>query len=196
MRIIHRQGREVLGAEARQRTDAELVSDSLAGSEAAYGELVRRYQDTLYRHAERMSGGRDEAADIVQTALIKAYRNLGSCQNPNRVGAWLFRITANTCKDHLKARRKDHVKMEDVPGLVEADGDDPAEALERRSMRSLIDQALRRLPLEQREAFVMKHVEGFSYQEMGQMLGVSVPALKMRVHRARDGLQELLEDLT
>ena len=186
----------MLGAEARQRTDAELVRDSLAGSDAAYGELVRRYQNTLYRHAERMSGGRDEAADIVQTALIKAYRSLGSCQNPNRVGAWLFRITANACKDHLKARRKDHVTIEAVPGLLEADGDDPAEALERRSMRSLIDQALRRLPLEQREAFVMKHVEGFSYQEMGQLLGVSVPALKMRVHRARDELQELLEDLT
>lgn len=186
----------MLGAEARQQTDAELVRDSLAGSDTAYGELVRRHQDTLYRHAERMSGGRDEAADIVQTALIKAYRSLGSCQNPNRVGAWLFRITANACKDYLKARRKDLVKIEDVPGLADAEGDDPAEALDRRRVRSRIDQALRRLPLEQREAFVMKHVEGFSYEEMGQLLGVSVPALKMRVHRARDGLQELLEDLT
>jgi RNA polymerase sigma-70 factor (ECF subfamily) len=186
----------VLRAEAREQTDAELVRDSLAGSDAAYGELVRRYQDTLYRHAERMSGGRDEAADIVQTALIKAYRSLDSCRNPNRVGAWLFRITANTCKDHLKARRRDLLKIDDVPGLVQADGDDPADALDRRSVRSRIDLALRRLPLEQREAFVMKHVEGLSYQEMGQLLGVSVPALKMRVHRARDGLQELLEDLT
>jgi RNA polymerase sigma-70 factor (ECF subfamily) len=62
-------------------------------------------------------------------------------------------------------------------------------------MQARIDLALHRLPLEHREAFVMKHIEGLSYQEMGAVLGVSVPALKMRVHRARDGLQELLEDL-
>jgi RNA polymerase sigma-70 factor (ECF subfamily) len=184
----------VLGAEARLQTDAELVRDSLAGSEAAFGEIVRRYQDLLYRHAERMSGGADEAEDIVQTSLIKAYRNLESCHNPNRVGAWLFRITANTCKDHLKGRRRNRLSLEDVPAL-ETEVGDPVDALDRKGIRARIDLALHRLPLEHREAFVMKHIEGLSYQEMGAVLGVSVPALKMRVHRARDGLQELLEDL-
>lgn len=184
----------MLGAEARQRTDAELVRDSLAGSEAAFGEIVRRYQDLLYRHAERMSGGADDAEDIVQTALIKAHRNLAGCQNPSRVGAWLFRITANACKDHLKGRRRNRLSLDDVPSLETGVGD-PGEALDLKGIRARIDLALRRLPLEHREAFVMKHVEGLSYQEMGELLGVSVPALKMRVHRARDGLQELLEDL-
>jgi RNA polymerase sigma-70 factor (ECF subfamily) len=184
----------VLGAEARQQTDGELVRDSLAGSDAAFGEIVRRYQDLLFRHAERMSGGLDEAEDVVQTALIKAYRNLDTCQNPNRVGAWLFRITANACKDHLKGRRRSRLSLEDAPPL-ESDAGDPADALGRKEIRARIDSALGRLPIEHREAFVMKHIEGLSYREMGEILGVSVPALKMRVHRARDGLQCLLEDL-
>jgi RNA polymerase sigma-70 factor (ECF subfamily) len=184
----------VLAARTQQQTDADLVRQTLAGSEAAYAELVRRYQDVLYRHAERMSGGRDDAEDIVQASLIKAYRSLDRCQNPGRVGAWLFRITANSCKDHLKTRRRNRVSLDDVPGLEE-EGGGPSDAMDRNNLRSRIELALRRLPLEQREAFVMKHVEGFSYQEMSEVLGVSIPALKMRVHRARDGLQELLEDL-
>ena len=184
----------MLGAEARQRSDAELVRDSLAGSEAAFGELVRRHQDLLYRHAERMSGGADDAEDIVQTALIKAHRNLAGCRNPSRVGAWLFRINANVCKDHLKGRRRNRLSLDDIPSL-ETDLGDPGDVLDQGRLRDRIDLALRRLPLEHREAFVLKHVEGMSYQEMGELLGVSIPALKMRVHRARDGFQELLEDL-
>lgn len=183
------------GEQARQRTDSELVRDTLDGSEQAYAELVRRYQDLLYRHAERMAGSPDEAEDIVQRAFIKAYRNLATCQNPDHVGAWMFRITANACKDHLKSRRGDGVAIEDVPGLAGEAGN-PERALELLDLRSRIDSALHRLPADQREAFVMKHVEGMSYQEMGELLGASVPALKMRVHRARDDLQELLGEET
>ncbi len=180
-------------AHARQLSDGELVRAALGGSEEAYAELVRRYQDLLYRHAERMAGNPDEADDIVQLAFIKAYRNLAMCQNPDRVGAWMFRINANACKDHLKSRRRDGVAIEDLPGLA-GDGGDPEQSLELADLRSRIDSALRRLAVDQREAFVMKHVEGMSYEEMGELLGVSVPALKMRVHRARDDLQELLEE--
>ena len=183
------------GAQARHRTDGDLVSEALDGSDEAYAELVRRYQDLLYRHAERMAGSPDEAEDIVQLAFIKAYRNLATCQNPDHVGAWMYRITANACKDHLKSRRSDGVAIDDVPGLAGEDGD-PERALEQLDLRSRIDSALRRLPVDQREAFVMKHVEGMSYQEMGELLGVSVPALKMRVHRAREDLQELLGEGT
>ena len=82
----------MLEAEARQQTDGELVRDSLSGSEAAYAELVRRYQDLLYRHAERMSGSRDEAEDIVQLTFVRGYRSLASCRDPDRVGGWLAAV--------------------------------------------------------------------------------------------------------
>lgn len=181
-------------AQARQLSDGDLVRAVLGGSDGAYAELVRRYQDLLYRHAERMAGSPDEADDIVQLAFIKAYRNLATCRNPEHVGAWMFRITANACKDHLKSRRRDGVAIEEIPGLS-GDAEDPERSLESMDLRSRIEAALRRLPADQREAFVMKHVEGMSYQEMGELLGVSVPALKMRVHRARDDLQELLGEV-
>ncbi len=177
--------------QARRRSDGELVRDALDGSQEAFAALVRRYQDLLYRHAERMTRAPDVAEDVVQLAFIKAHRSLAACNSPDRFGSWLFRIAANTCKDELKSRRNERVSLQDVSVAAGEDAD-PERQLDRRDLRSRIDRALGRLPLDQREAFVMKHVEGLSYQEMEQLLGVSVPALKMRVHRARDGLQELL----
>lgn len=178
-------------ADWEQRTDGELVEQTLAGAEQAYREIVRRYQDMLYRHAERMTGRVDDAEDIVQAAFIKGYGGLRSCRNPDRVGAWLFRIAANGCKDHLKSRRRKDVSFDAAPE-VEAEDGHPDDDLERSELRRQIDGALGQLPDEQREAFVLKHVEGHSYPEISELLDVSVSALKMRVHRAREELQVLL----
>ena len=178
-------------SDIRHVSDAELVSQTLHGSDRAFGELVRRYQDLLYRHAERMTGRQDDAEDVVQSAFIKAHRNLRKCRDPERVGAWLFRIGANACKDFLKSKRAT-VPVDTMTGLASTDGDPEREA-ELGVVRSDIEQALGSLPVEQREAFLMKHVEGWSYAEMSETLDISVPALKMRVHRAREELQVLLQ---
>lgn len=174
-----------------QRSDGDLVEQTLAGADRAYREIVRRYQDLLYRHAERMTGRPDEAEDIVQAAFIKGYGSLSSCRNPDRVGAWLFRIAANGCKDHLKSRRRKDVSF-DATSDFEAEEGNPGENLDRSELRREIESALSGLPEDQREAFVLKHAEGWSYPEISERLGVSVPALKMRVHRAREELQILL----
>lgn len=153
---------------------------------------MRRYKDALYRYAERMTGRSDDAADVVQQAFIKGFRNLERCRDPERVGGWLFRIAVNLCKDHLKGRVKREVPLESGEPLRATRGL-PEEGVERAEIREEIYRALQALSDEQREAFVLKHVEGWSYEEMAEKLDVSVPALKMRVHRARDQLQELLE---
>ncbi len=168
------------------------MDGALRGSDQAFGEIVRRYQDLLYRHAERMTGRQDEAEDVVQSAFIKAHRNLAKCRDRERVGAWLFRIGANACKDFLKSKRAT-VPVDDLPGLP-SPGDGPDRESELGRVRNDIERALQRLPLEQREAFLMKHVEGWSYAEMAEAMEVSVPALKMRVHRAREELQVLLRE--
>lgn len=178
-------------SDIRHVSDAELVRHALQGSDRAFGELVRRYQDLLYRHAERMTGRQDDAEDVVQSAFIKAHRNLRKCRDPERVGAWLFRIGANSCKDFLKSKRAT-VSVDAMTGLASTDGD-PERETELGVVRSEIEQALGRLPVEQREAFLMKHVEGWSYAEMSETLDASVAALKMRVHRAREELQVLLQ---
>jgi len=178
-------------SEIRHSSDAELVHQALQGSDRAFGEIVRRYQDLLYRHAERMTGRQDDAEDVVQSAFIKAHRNLRRCRDPERVGAWLFRIGANTCKDFLKSKRT-YIPVDQLPGLLATAGD-PEREVEMGRVRDQIERALQSLPVEQREAFLMKHVEGWAYHEMSETLKVSVPALKMRVHRAREELQALLQ---
>ncbi len=179
-------------ARESEPSDAAVVHDVLNGNQQAYAILVARYQDMLYRHAARMTGRPDEASDIVQAAFIKGYENLESCRDAERVGAWLFRINANQCKDYLKSRRRKNLRLDDAAPLP-SDSGDPEESAERVQLRDRITEALERLSPEEREAFVLKHIEGFSYHEMADMLDASVPALKMRVHRAREGLQNLLE---
>lgn len=165
----------------------------LAGDQEAYGILVRRYKDVLYRYAERMTGRADDAADVVQQAFIKGFRSLDRCRDPERVGGWLFRIAVNLCKDQLKGRAKREVSIE-AAGPLKATRGLPEEGAERAEIREEIYRALQSLSDEQREAFVLKHVEGWSYEEMAEKLDTSVSALKMRVHRAREQLQELLEN--
>ena len=173
-------------------SDAEVVRDVLAGDDDTFAILVRRYKDVLYRYAERMTGRSDDAADVVQQAFIKGFRNLERCREPERVGGWLFRIAVNLCKDQLKGRARREIPLESGEPLRSARGH-PEEGAERAEIREEIYRALQALSDEQREAFVLKHVEGWSYEEMAEKLDVSVPALKMRVHRAREQLQELLE---
>lgn len=181
-------------AGAERASDAELVARTLAGSEAAFAELVDRYNDLLCRHAQRMLGRADDADDVVQSAWIKAFRRLRQCRDPERFGAWVFRIAANGCKDALKAERREVVPLDAVGELRSTDAD-PEDGALRAEQRRLIRAALDRLPPEQREAFLLKHLEGWSYEEMAERLDAGVSAMKMRVHRAREELQRLLMEV-
>jgi RNA polymerase sigma-70 factor (ECF subfamily) len=171
--------------------DADIVARVLNGDRDAFGVLVRRHQDMLFAHAVRMTGRGDVAADLVQASLIKAYTHLDRCRNPEHFGAWAFRIVANRCKDYLKNVRRRDVDLESAPPIEAGEG--PERDLGRRELRDRLADALGRLPEDQRQAFLMKHAEGRSYDEMAELLGVSIGALKMRVHRARESLMELLE---
>jgi RNA polymerase sigma-70 factor (ECF subfamily) len=152
--------------------------------------LISRYSDVLYRHAVGMTGSPDDAADILQNSFIKAYQHLGEVRG--RFDAWVFRIVANGCKDWLKNIRRTHLSYEedDQPSGYQT----PDEELDRGELRGDLDRALAALPVSLREAFVMKHVEGRSYEDMAELLDTTVGALKMRVHRAREALQKLLEE--
>ncbi|MDQ8161241.1 MAG: RNA polymerase sigma factor [Gemmatimonadota bacterium] len=171
-------------------TDQDVISRILAGEREAFATLIGRYSDPLYRHALGMTGSPDVAEDILQTSFIKAYHHLGEVRG--RFDAWLFRIVANGCKDWLKNIRRTHLSYDedDQPSSFAS----PDEDLDRTEMRTDLDSALAQLAPSLREAFIMKHVEGRSYEEMADLLGTTVGALKMRVHRAREALQTLLEE--
>lgn len=174
----------------QSQVDHDIIARVLAGDRNAFGSLVTRYSDPLYRHALGMTGSPDVAEDILQASFIKAYQHLAEVHG--RFDAWIFRIVANGCKDWLKNIRRTHLSYEedDQPSSLAT----PDEDLDRTELRSDLDNALAELAPSLREAFVMKHVEGRSYEEMADLLSTTVGALKMRVHRAREALQALLEE--
>ena len=161
-----------------ERTDEQVVRDVLSGDRDAYRLLVRRYGDTLHGHALRMTGSSDEAADLVQRALVQGYLKLRKCKEPGRVGAWLFRILANLCKDHVRSRRRNDISLEYVANAIPSRAN-PEMDVEGAEIRSHIWGALEALTPEQREAFVLKHVEGRSYEEIAAVMDLSVASLKM-----------------
>lgn len=173
-------------------TDGELVALVREGDHDAYGRLVQRHQASLYRYALGMVSSADAAADIVQDSLVRAFTRLESCSDPDRFGAWTFRILRNACLDYLKNRRRRDVSLEE-DALFTSD-DDPLREVERAELGSAIGAALTSLPAPQRDAFLMKHVDDLSYDEMSVITGSSVSALKMRVMRAREALHSLLAD--
>lgn len=180
-------------ATTAERTDAQVVRDVIQGDRDAYRLLVRRYGDVLHSHAVRMVGSQDVAADLVQDALVRGYRRLSSLRDPDRVGAWLFRILANRVRDHLRSTRRKEISLHVVPP-VPGERRDPEEEASGAEVHERVRRALGRLTPEQREAFLLKHVEGRSYEEMAAVMDLSVAALKMRVHRARDALRGLLKE--
>jgi len=174
-------------------SDAVIVARVLRGDVDVYAELVGRYRDRYARYALHMLGNREDAEEALQDAFTRAYRSLARCDDPERFGAWLFRILVNRCRT-LGARRGRRARtfVSDDTALLEAAEDHPAN---RTAWREEIERALARLRTEQREAFLLKYVEEMGYEEMSELTGVGVSALKMRVMRACDRLRELLREV-
>ena len=175
----------------KDESDAVLVSRVLAGETHAYARLVERHRDRLARYAARMLGNIADAEDAVQDSFVRAYRSLGRCE-PDRFRQWLFGILVNRCRTHAaqRARRQLLVSNDEIAVATAA----AAHADDTHEWRQTIAWAVAQLPAEQREAFLLKHVEDLSYDQMQELTGVRVPALKMRVLRAREALQRLLRE--
>ena len=171
--------------------DAALVHAVLAGDVAAFGALVDRYAAEYMRFAVRMLGDRFDADDALQSAWLRAFRHLDRCANPERFGAWVYAIVANECRSVAFRRARRERRVEDDETLLDVAVTD--DAADRRIVREDIERALARLDVPQREAFVLKHVEQLSYDEMAEITGAGVSALKMRVKRACDWLRPRLE---
>lgn len=177
--------------------DEELIQRVRAGDAAAFDALVDRYYGTCLRFAWRSLGQREDAEDAVQEALVRAYRALRRGRVPREFRPWLLGIVLNRCRSHVqKSRRRrllferwwarqdpDALRAEPADGAA-ADGDlDPK-----------LKAALAALRPALREAFLLKHVEQLRYEEMAEITGVGVSALKMRVKRASDQVLAMLTE--
>jgi RNA polymerase sigma-70 factor, ECF subfamily len=176
-----------------QNDDAAIVARVLAGDAAAYATLVGRYRAQFARYAVRMLGNREDAEEALQDAFLRAFRSLAKCDDPERFSSWLFRILANRCRTAGSRRgRREQTFVRDEFALLDASEDHPED---RTAWREEIQRALMMLEADQREAFLLKHVEDLGYEEMAELTGTGVSALKMRVKRACERLRALLQEV-
>jgi RNA polymerase sigma-70 factor (ECF subfamily) len=175
-----------------EEPDAAFVRRVVAGDVDAFAILVQRYRPRCGRFAAQMMGSVEDAEEVVQESFVRAFRALRSC-DPERFGAWLFRIVANRCRTaRLRRSRREKLVLVSDDALRHASvghGQDDV------AWREEISRALATLPVEQREAFLLKHVEDLSYEEMAVITRTGVSALKMRVKRACDRLRVLLAEV-
>ena len=178
--------------------ETELIEAALAGDSAAFGDLVRRYQDRLYNAVVHIVGCRTQAEDVVQDSFVQAYVKLATFKHNSRFYTWLYRIAVNVSISHRR-RRKIEISVEQSR---EATGDEPldtsappSDPLEQAERREQLQQALQLLTPEHRAIIILRHMEEFAYEEMAEILEISVGTVRSRLHRARAQLLEHLKEI-
>jgi len=183
------------------RNEPEMIASILAGETQIFHTLIRPYERSVYVMALSFLRNEADAEEVAQEAFLKAYRNLKSFRGDSKFGTWLISITLNEARGRI--RRKNAVKMESLdespedgnhisPALLRDWREVPSEALERQEMRLLLQEAVGSLPPIYRETFLLRDVEEFSIAETAEMLKITVPSVKVRLHRARMMLQKTL----
>jgi len=177
---------------AVEMTDAMLVSRALEGDPAAFAVLVDRHAPVCLRFATRMLGSTEDAEEVTQETLVRVHRTLSRYDAQMSFRTWMMSILVNRCRSAMlhRHRRTTRVVL-DEEAVKRASVRSTAHDVE---LRDAIERALVQLEPAQREAFLLKHVELLSYDEIAAVTGVGLSALKMRVQRACDRLQLLLEE--
>ena len=181
--------------------DAELVRLAQAGETRAFDELVRRYQDKVYRLSYKILRHEDDAAEALQDALLSAYRGLKNFKAESTFSTWLYRVATNAALMKYRKRRDGHVSLErsqsdneDAEPLALPDWSaQPLDELLDTETREVMQEGIDRLPEELRVVFVLRDVEGLSNGEVSEVLDLSIPAVKSRLHRARLQLRNRLD---
>jgi RNA polymerase sigma-70 factor (ECF subfamily) len=175
-----------------EMTDATCVRAALDGDDTAFATLVDRHAPVCLRFATRMLGSREDAEDATQETFLRAHRALARFDDAMSFRTWVMSILINRCRTTLLARKRRTARIVvDEAAVERAHVDATANETE---LRDAIDRAVARLDPTQREAFLLKHVELLSYEEMAEMTGAGISALKMRVQRACERLQVLLKE--
>lgn len=175
-------------------TDAELLGAHSQGDPDAFAELFRRHRDRVWAVALRTLGNREDAADAVQEAFIKAMRSVDSFRGDAAVTTWLHRIVVNVCLDQIRAaKRRPTDILADDPGARVATPQ--RDAFDERDTSIVIHEALRRLPDDQRIAIVLVDIQGLTVAEVAELLSVAEGTVKSRCARGRARLGELLASL-
>jgi RNA polymerase sigma-70 factor (ECF subfamily) len=203
------QSPETMAAPATRSTEEHVLLDrAKQGDERAFSELVRQYEDMVYNFSFKVCRDRGDATETLQDTFVNVYRKLGQFDGKSKFSTWLYTIVANNCL--MKRRRQKLEKASvsiDEPELPGHDRDDgalreaslvapwitnPLEQTMTKELRTLLDGAIQKLPVDYRLVFILRDLEGQSAEETAKIMKLSVPAVKSRLRRARVFLREQL----
>jgi RNA polymerase sigma-70 factor (ECF subfamily) len=186
----------------------EVIENCKAGDEKAFTEIVLQRQKRVFNIAYRMLGNSEEAKDLAQEVFISVFESIKDLKEEIKFDAWLTQITLNHCRNrwkYLKRRQyfssdslDDPIETEDgsMPRAIADPSDNPEILLEKKMIQQWIQRGLLELKENQRELLVLRDLQGFSYEEMGETLGLPEGTIKSKLHRARMDLKEVLERFT
>ncbi len=178
--------------------DGELVLTAVSGREAAFEELVRRYQRPIASYVYRMVGDYDAALDLTQEVFIKVYNSLSRYRSEFKFSTWIYKIAHNTAIDHLRRHTvRDQIMTTGGDGTrseiaVESRRLTPEQESEREERRSEIESVVQSLPAAYRELIVLRHSHDLSYDEIAEVTGLPLGTVKNRLFRAREAMRDLL----
>ena len=169
------------------------------GDPAAFEEVYRRFADMVFSLALRMSGDREEAADLSQETFLRIYRHLGRFRGRASLKTWIYRVTVNCCRSELRrrSRRRLERRVESSAQRLEEVADEragPEQLTLGHDLGRRLTEALGELPVAFREAVVLRDVHGLSYAEVGEVLGVRIGTVRSRIARGRERLRHRLEE--
>jgi len=174
-----------------QNDEHDIIKRCQKGDGDAYAVLVDRYQSLAYTVACRMLGDADTANDIAQESFISAYGGLKHFRFGSKFSSWLTSIVLNKCRDHLRSRRV-LVGIDEIAEIRETGRRNPEQEASAGESGEAVQKALNSLSPDYREVIILKHIEELDYQTISEILGVGIPALKVRAHRGREMLKDLL----
>ncbi len=188
-------------------TDQQVVQRACRGEEAAYRELIRRYQRPVFSLVYRMVRDRELAEDLTQETFVKVLNAIDRYRPEFKFSSWIFKIANNAAIDHLRKKELDTLSLEGRPDATTPDrieatslqvrhrGESPLDEVEARELGSQIEQAIAKLRPEYRACIVLRHIEGRAYDEIAEMLDLPLGTVKTYIHRARAELQAALAPL-
>jgi RNA polymerase sigma-70 factor (ECF subfamily) len=178
--------------------ESQLIEAAMGGDSAAFGDLVRRYQDRLYTAVVHIVGCRAEAEDVVQDAFVHAFTKLRTFKQNSQFYTWLYRIAFNVSISRRR-RKRIEVSVEENRELTGGEPLDtassPSEPLEQAERKERLQLALSRLTEEHRSIIILRHMEEFSYEDIAAVLAIEVGTVRSRLHRARAALLEQLKEV-
>lgn len=186
--------------EPLKKEDLLLVERCKQGDQIAYGQLLRKYQNSVYNLCRKMVRNPEEARDLSQEAFVKTFKNLDRYNPVYAFSSWLFKITSNLCIDYIRKQRMklysidDPVEGEEGPIFKELTdpGHRPDRISEHSEMQTAIRAAIELLPTHYRDILLLRHQDQLSYDEIAAELEIPLGTVKARIHRAREGLKSHL----